>query len=110
MTTPVVANAFDILMAPKPVPQNVPADLPERNNEVKLRNSIVHWIRDQGLGWKDMKVGGHFVRVLTDVLWYIDRNHSTLKDTGLESQSASRHFKTSTFQNVLSTRERAKTA
>uniref|UniRef100_UPI00358E6566 uncharacterized protein n=1 Tax=Myxine glutinosa TaxID=7769 RepID=UPI00358E6566 len=56
--------------------------LPQKN---KLKNDILQWLQSNKLGWSADSVsslGLSFVNTLAESLWYVDRNHDTLKQRG----------------------------
>ena len=55
------------------------------NKKLELKNSIIGFLAKNKLGWSASyaeQCGKAFVNILSDVLWYIDGNHRTLKDHG----------------------------
>ena len=54
----------------------------DRNKKLALKTEVINWLEKNDLGWSYESVqsqGGRFVNILTDVLWYIDEHHETLK-------------------------------
>ena len=54
----------------------------DRNKKLALKMEVINWLEKNDLGWSYESVqsqGGRFVNILTDVLWYIDGHHETLK-------------------------------
>lgn len=55
------------------------------NKKLDLKNNIIGFLAKNKLGWSAAyaeQCGKAFVNILSDVLWYIDGNHHTLKDRG----------------------------
>ena len=55
------------------------------NKKLELKNNIIGFLAKNKLGWSASyaeQCGKAFVNILSDVLWYIDGNHHTLKDRG----------------------------
>ena len=54
----------------------------DRNKKVALKAEVINWLEKNNLGWSYESVqsqGGRFVNTLTDVLWYLDGHHASLK-------------------------------
>ena len=79
---PPTRNAFATMMAtarqkcwPSPPSKNV-------NKHLDMQGDFIQWLKDEGIGWRADEVESHgvpFVRLMCDVLWYIEPQQTTLR-------------------------------
>ncbi len=66
----------------------------ERSKKQKLKTDILEWLKRNDLGWQSgcLEAGTNFVNGLTDCLWYIDGQHSTLGERPCHIPPDLQHF------------------
>lgn len=90
-------NAFEIMLASqyKLSQPKLPPFIEERNNKDRLHNSILRLLESKELKWRSYTAsthGTHFVRTLTNVLWYIDGHHDVLQKQSLTIPKVFQNF------------------
>ena len=80
-------NAFQVLMASqaRQSTQTLPSSFAQpRNKKEELHNSLINFLRTESLSWTPSEVAcgvaDNAVKTLTDVLWYINGQHSKLSE------------------------------
>ena len=82
----------------------VPSQITERNRKDKLYNSIVAYLDKRELFWMSDEIhlyGNNLVKLLCDVLWYIDGHHSTLTSRGFQIPNSFAGFNVPELYNVM---------
>jgi hypothetical protein len=80
-------SAFDVMMASTKECNYLPPQFTQGYHHAKflLKNKIRDWLEGNSLGWSAAcakTLGLTFVNTLAEAMWYIDRNHDTLKKRG----------------------------
>lgn len=78
-------NAFSVLLQGAKSRSCLPSQFIVNNNKDKLKNDVISWLEKNKVGWsKDLAQtqGNKFVNILSNILWDIDGNHSTLASRG----------------------------
>ena len=79
-------NAFQVMMSAQVrlASQVHPNHVSVSNRKDELFNSIIDWLKKEGLSWKPSEVANGtastMVSTIRDVLWYLDGHHSTLAE------------------------------
>ena len=76
------------------LPQPPLAESAARSKKQMLKKDILDWLQKNNLGWQSgcLEAGSNFVNGLTDCLWYLDGQHSTLDDRACHIPPEFRHF------------------
>ena len=83
-------NALQILMSSqaRQSTQTLPSSIAQPRNKEELHNAIIAFCQNENLTWTPSEVSGgvahNTVRMLSDVLWYIDGQHTKLSERSCE--------------------------
>lgn len=76
------------------LPEPPSTECAARSKKQMLKKDILDWLEKNDLGWQSgcLEAGATFVNGLTDCLWYLDGQHSTLEGRACHIPAEFRHF------------------